>query len=34
MRGRYLGSIATFYRLLRRAGQTKERRRQATVSVA
>jgi len=28
--GRYLGSIATFYRLLRRAGETKERRRQAT----
>jgi putative transposase len=28
--GRYLGSIATFYRLLRRAGETNERRRQAT----
>jgi len=28
--GRYLGSIATFYRLLRRAGETRERRRQAT----
>ena len=28
--GRYLGSISTFYRLLRRAGQTRERRRQAT----
>ena len=28
--GRYLGSISTFYRLLRRAGQTGERRRQAT----
>jgi putative transposase len=28
--GRYLGSIATFYRLLRAAGQSKERRRQAT----
>ena len=28
--GRYLCSIATFYRLLRRAGETRERRRQAT----
>ena len=28
--GRYLGSIATFYRLLRRTGETRERRRQAT----
>jgi putative transposase len=28
--GRYLGSISTFYRLLRRAGQSRERRRQAT----
>jgi putative transposase len=28
--GRYLGSIATFYRLLRRAGESRERRRQAT----
>jgi putative transposase len=28
--GRYLASIATFYRLLRRAGETWERRRQAT----
>ena len=28
--GRYLGSISTFYRLLRRAGETGERRRQAT----
>ncbi len=28
--GRYLGSIATFYRLLRRAGETRDRRRQAT----
>lgn len=28
--GRYLGSISTFYRLLRRAGETRERRRQAT----
>ena len=28
--GRYLASIATFYRLLRRAGETRERRRQAT----
>ena len=28
--GRYLCSIATFYRLLRRAGETTERRRQAT----
>ena len=27
---RYLGSIATFYRLLRRTGETRERRRQAT----
>ena len=27
--GRYLGSISTFYRLLRRAGETRERRRQA-----
>ncbi len=28
--GRYLASIATFYRLLRRAGESRERRRQAT----
>jgi len=28
--GRYLGSVSTFYRLLRRAGETAERRRQAT----
>jgi putative transposase len=28
--GVYLGSISTFYRLLRRAGETKERRRQAS----
>jgi putative transposase len=28
--GRYLGSISTFYRLLRQAGETRERRRQAT----
>jgi putative transposase len=28
--GAYLGSISTFYRLLRRAGETRERRRQAT----
>jgi putative transposase len=28
--GRYLGSIPTFYRLLRRAGESAERRRQAT----
>jgi putative transposase len=28
--GTYLGSISTFYRLLRRAGETRERRRQAT----
>jgi putative transposase len=28
--GVYLGSISTFYRLLRRAGETRERRRQAT----
>ena len=28
--GRYLGSISTFYRLLRAAGQVRERRRQAT----
>lgn len=28
--GRYLGSVSTFYRLLRRAGETRERRRQAT----
>jgi len=28
--GRYLGSISTFYRLLRRAGESAERRRQAT----
>jgi putative transposase len=28
--GVYLGSIATFYRLLRRAGESRERRRQAT----
>lgn len=28
--GRYLGSIATFYRLRRRAGESRERRRQAT----
>jgi putative transposase len=28
--GVYLGSISTFYRLLRRAGETGERRRQAT----
>src|SRR3954451_8832603 len=28
--GVYLGSISTFYRLLRRAGQVRERRRQAT----
>lgn len=28
--GRYLASIATFHRLLRRAGETRERRRQAT----
>ncbi len=27
--GRYLGCIATFYRLLRRAGETRQRRRQA-----
>jgi putative transposase len=26
----YLGSISTFYRLLRQAGETRERRRQAT----
>ena len=28
--GVYLGSISTFYRLLRRAGESRERRRQAT----
>ncbi len=28
--GVYLGSVSTFYRLLRRAGETGERRRQAT----
>lgn len=28
--GRYLGSISTFYRLLRQAGESKERRHQAT----
>jgi putative transposase len=28
--GRYLGSVSTFYRLLRAAGESKERRRQAT----
>src|SRR5205823_6551480 len=28
--GRYLGSVSTFYRLLRRAGEARERRRQAT----
>ena len=28
--GAYLGSVATFYRLLRRAGETRDRRRQAT----
>ncbi len=28
--GIYLGSISTFYRLLRRAGESRERRRQAT----
>jgi putative transposase len=28
--GTYLGSLSTFYRLLRQAGETKERRRQAT----
>lgn len=28
--GRYLGSVSTFYRLLRTAGEVKERRRQAT----
>jgi putative transposase len=28
--GVYLGSVSTFYRLLRRAGETRERRRQAT----
>jgi len=28
--GVYLGSISTFYRLLRQAGETRERRRQAT----
>ena len=28
--GSYLGSISTFYRLLRQAGETRERRRQAT----
>lgn len=28
--GRYLGSISTFYRLLRKAGEVRERRRQAT----
>ena len=28
--GRYLGSQSTFYRLLRQAGETRERRRQAT----
>ncbi len=28
--GRYLGSVSTFYRLLRQAGETRERRRQAT----
>ncbi|MCW2653978.1 MAG: IS1141-like transposase, partial [Mycobacterium sp.] len=28
--GVYLGSISTFYRLLRQAGETQERRRQAT----
>ena len=28
--GVYLGSISTFYRLLRQAGQSRERRRQAT----
>jgi len=28
--GRYLGSLSTFYRLLRQAGESKERRRQAT----
>lgn len=28
--GRYLGSVSTFYRLLRRAGESRERRRQAT----
>ncbi len=28
--GRYLGSISTFYRLLRQAGESRERRRQAT----
>jgi putative transposase len=28
--GVYLGSQSTFYRLLRRAGETRERRRQAT----
>jgi hypothetical protein len=28
--GRYLGSVSTFYRVLREAGESKERRRQAT----
>jgi putative transposase len=28
--GVYLGSVATFYRLLRRAGETRDRRQQAT----
>lgn len=28
--GVYLGSVSTFYRLLRKAGETRERRRQAT----
>ena len=28
--GTYLGSLSTFYRLLRAAGETRERRRQAT----
>ena len=28
--GRYLGSVSTFYRLLREAGESRERRRQAT----
>ena len=28
--GRYLGSISTMYRLLRQAGESRERRRQAT----
>ena len=30
--GRYLGSICTFYRLLRQAGESRERRRQAIIS--